>query len=374
MRTLQLTKFYPPVRGGIETVSYELAKGLTLAGVSTDVLCANLQARTVRERGDALEIITRAASFGRLMSTSIAPALLLELLRIRNKYDIIHVQLPDPLACLALWIARPSAKLLLHWQSDVVNQKRALKLFEPLQKWVLDRADVISTSSAAYANHSPWLRPYLHKVKPLPLGITEPEAVDSRELTKICARYAGRPLIFSLGRMTYYKGFEVLIDAAACLKSDAMIVVGGGGELLEDYRTAVKSRGLEDRICFIGPLGNSEARAHFAVCDVFCLPSTVRAEAFGVVLVEAMAKSRPIVATDIPGSGVPWVNLHGVSGLNVPVSDPVSMAAALDRLINDPNLRHELGAGARNRFETMFTSEKMVANAIDLYKDMLGLK
>lgn len=374
MKTLQLTKFYPPVRGGIETVSYELATGLMRAGVLTDVLCANMHPRTVRESGDAEEKIVRAASFGRLLSTSIAPALLIELLRTRSKYDIIHVQLPDPLACLALWLTRPKAKLLLHWQSDVVNQKRALKFFAPLQKWVLERADVISTSSSAYADHSPWLRPYLHKVKPLPLGISDPDPADPTEVEKMRSRYSGRPVIFSLGRMTYYKGFGNLIDAAEYLQSDAMIVVGGGGELLDEYRNAVKSRGLTNRICFVGPLSETEARAHFAGCDVFCLPSIVRAEAFGVVLVEAMAASRPIVATNIAGSGVPWVNLHDVSGLNVPVGDGVAMAKALDRLICDPELRSRLGRGARNRFETMFTSKRMVSNAVEIYTKMLREK
>lgn len=373
MKTLQLTKFYPPVRGGIETVSYELTTGLNACGVETDVLCANLSRRTVREQGPHQEHIVRAGSLGRFLSTSISPALIWELFKRRSNYDIIHVQLPDPMACLALWLTRPKSKIILHWQSDVVNQRLTLKLFQPLQKWVLKRADIISTSSAAYAEHSPWLKPFSKKITPLPLGIQEPATAPLTQTEAIRAKYPNRKIVFALGRMTYYKGFNILIDCAARLNDDVIVLVGGGGELLETYRKEVRERGIERRISFLGPLSEDDARAHMAGCDVFCLPSIVRAEAFGVVLIEAMAAERPVIATNIPGSGVPWVNQHGVTGINVPVSDPIALAEAINTLMADEELRKRLGAGGRRRFETQFLATHMVDRAIKLYRQMLEL-
>lgn len=370
MKSLQLTKFYPPVRGGIESVSYELVNGLNARAVDTDVLCAHTALETVRELGPDGKKITRAASFGKLLSTSMAPALISELWKVRKAYDVIHVQLPDPMANLALWLTRPSAKIVLHWQSDIINQPRALKLYEPLQRWMLNRADVIVTSSQAYADASPWLQPFRHKVMAIPLGI-QPPPEAAKEAGELREKYAGRKIIFSLGRMTYYKGFGVLIDAAAQLPESCVVLVGGGGELLDTYREEVRRRGLENRIKFLGPLGEREALAHFQGCDVFCLPSIVRAEAFGVVLLEAMAAGRPIVTTNIPGSGVPWVNADGVSGINVPPSDPAELAKALSALCQDDALRQRYGNAGRERFHALFTAEKMVSATEELYRKLM---
>lgn len=371
MKVLQLTKFYPPVRGGIESVSYELVTGLNALGIPTDVLCANTEIRTLRETGPAGEIIVRAASFGRLLSTSMAPALVGELRKLHSRYDVIHVQFPDPMANLALRLVTPRAKIVLHWQSDVINQKRVLKLYEPLQRWMLERADAIVTSSEAYAHASTWLAPYASKVLAIPLGIQDPPRAPETELQALRTRHAGRRLVFALGRMTYYKGFNVLLDAVQHLDSDTLVLVGGGGELLEPYRDEVKRRRLGDRIEFLGPLEQEQTLALFNGCDVFCLPSIVRAEAFGVVLLEAMAASRPVVTTDIPGSGVPWVNAHEVTGVNVPVSDPVALAAALRRLLADGALRERMGRASRERYLKLFTAERMVAATAELYQRLL---
>lgn len=371
MRTLQLTKFYPPVRGGIESVSYELVTGLNARGIATDVLCAHTEPRTLRETGASGESIVRAASFGRVLSTSMAPMLIRELQRVHARYDVIHVQLPDPMSNLALWFARPRARLVLHWQSDVVNQKRALKLYEPLQRWMLDRADAIVASSEAYARASPWLAPHAHKVSAIPLGILDPPQAPDSAVQALRTRYAGRRLVFALGRMTYYKGFDVLIDAAAQLDPGTMVSVGGGGELLDTYRAEVQRRGLGDRIEFLGPLGVDQALALFRACDVFCLPSIVRAEAFGVVLLEAMAASRPVVTTDIPGSGVPWVNAHGETGINVPVRDPTALANALRGLLADDSMRNRMGRAARMRYLSHFTADRMVDATVALYRRLL---
>jgi len=369
MKTLQLTKFYPPVRGGIESISFELTEGLNARGIATDVLCAHTERTTVVEKAQAGYRITRAASFGKLLSTSMAPALVSEFFKRRNEYDVIHVQLPDPMANLALWLGRPKARVVLHWQSDIINQPRALKLYEPLQRWMLRRADAIIASSQAYADASPWLAPFREKVRVIPLGIRD-HRFDEQNSQALRARHAGRRLVFSLGRMTYYKGFDVLIDAAAQLPKECLVLVGGGGELLDEYRRKVEARGLQDRIVFLGPLSDDDVLAHFRACDVFCLPSVVRAEAFGVVLLEAMAAERPIVTTDIAGSGVPWVSLHNVTGLNAPVHDPVALARAITTITGDPTLQQRFGAAARQRFLQLFTADRMVDATVDLYRDL----
>ena len=379
MRILQLSKFYPPVMGGIESVAFELTEGLNKVQIATDVLCAHTGWRTQRERASSGYSIVRAGAMAKVLSTSMSPALIREMVRMAGDYDLIHVQMPDPMAALALWMARPRAKIVLHWQSDVVNQRRALKLYAPLQEWLLRRADAIIASSAANAEASEELQRWKSKVVVIPIGIS---IADSASAQNECARiseysaaikerYAGRKIVFSLGRMTYYKGFDVLIDAARELPDDAVVVVGGGGELLQTYRERVVAEGLGDKIDFVGRISDEEIPAYFDAAEVFCLASIVRAEAYGVVLLEAMAARKPIVTTDIPGSGVPWVNQHGITGLNVPVSDGTALAQALRTLLSDPVRARAFGAAGRHRLETYFSAESMVDATAALYRRLL---
>jgi rhamnosyl/mannosyltransferase len=231
MRVLQLSKFYPPIFGGIETVTWELTEGLNAAGVRTDVLCANQAPTTQREHTPAGYDIVRAGSWGQWLSTSMAPSLLRELLGCRGDYDIIHVHMPDPLAAAAIYLTRPRSRVVVHWHSDVIRQRRALALYQPLQDWLLARADAVIATSRAYARASGPLQPWLGKVSVVPIGMS-----DNRPLA--CVQRAsdvrrplrGRHLVFALGRMTYYKGFDVRIDAARQLPDDCAVIIVRGIE------------------------------------------------------------------------------------------------------------------------------------------------
>ncbi len=373
MRILQISKFYPPVMGGIESVAFELTEGMNRRGYATDVLCAHTEVRGRTDRASNGYSVTRAGSLGRLLSTSMSPALLLHARRLVQGYDIVHVQVPDPMANLALWFARPRGKLVVHWHSDIVNQRRALKLYAPLQRWMLERANTIIATSPPYADSSPWLRPWLDKVAIIPNGISANPMRDSGEQAKaVRRRFDGRRIVFSLGRMTYYKGFDVLIEAAARLPHDAVVVVGGGGELLETHRRKAAERGVSEKIHFVGRIADGDLPAYYQAASVFCLPSTVRTEAFGVVLLEAMSMGKPLVTANIPGSGVPWVNQHGRTGLTVPVGDDRSLAAALAHILRDDMLARTFGQAAHARFLEHFTADTMVASTLDLYRRLLS--
>jgi glycosyltransferase involved in cell wall biosynthesis len=368
VRVLQLSKFYPPVYGGIESVVFELTEGMNALGLHTDVLCAHTERGTIVEQAEAGYRITRASSWGKLLSTSMSSAMLTEVGRQAPDYQVIHVHLPDPLTNLALWCHRPQAKIVVHWHSDVVNQRMALKLYEPLQSWLLGRADAIVATSAAYASSSPWLRDVQHKVHVIPIGIRDLAPAEPGVLQRIRAENAGRRIVFALGRMTPYKAFDSLIEVANRLPEDVLIVVGGSGELLEEHRHAVTAAGLDTRVRFVGRLSSDEIRAYYQISTLFCLPSAVRAEAFGVVLLEAMAAKLPVVSVDIDGSGVPWVNQHGVTGLNVPVRDSEALAGALIQLLGDRAMATAMASAGRARYEAMFRAHTMVDRTVALYR------
>jgi rhamnosyl/mannosyltransferase len=369
MKVLQVSKFYPPVMGGIESVAWELTEGLNRAGVPTDVLCSSHRSRTVHERAPAGYGVVRAGTLGMLLSTSIAPLMGGLLHRMAAGADVVHVHMPDPMAAAAVWWARPRAALVVHWHSDVIRQRLALRVYEPLQDWLLRRADAVVATSLPYAEASAPLSRWRDKIAVIPIGISDnrPEAC-SMKAAALRARFGGRRIVFALGRMTYYKGFDILIEAAALLPRDCVVLVGGDGELLPAYRAKVAEGGLGDRIRFLGHVNDADLASHFEACDVFCMPSTVRAEAYGVAMLEAMVMGKPIVATDIPGSGVPWVNRHEETGLNVPVREPAALARALTQLLADDALRRRLGAAARRRYECEFGAEMMTRRMLGLYR------
>lgn len=369
MRVLQVSKFYPPVMGGIESVAWELTEGLRRQGVDVEVLCAHHRLLGVAEGGPGLPQIRRAGSLGQMLSTSIVPTMPVHLARMAAHADIVHLHMPDPMAAAAFWAARPRAPLVVHWHSDVIRQRLALKVYEPLQEWLLARAAAVVATSPPYADASAPLRRWRDKVAVVPIGISDNRGLQHGEkAAAIRQRYRGRRLVFALGRMTYYKGFDVLVEAAAALPEDCAVMIGGDGEMLEHFRTMVARRGLTGKVHLLGHVLDDDLASHFEACDVFCMASTVRAEAYGVAILEAMVMGKPVVATDIPGSGVPWVNLHGQTGLNVAAGDAGALAQALNRLLGDEALRLRMGAAARQRYEQEFGAELMTRRTLDLYR------
>jgi len=369
VKVLQISKFYPPVMGGIESVAWELTEGLNRAGVRADVLCSNQMRHTTQEYTASGYTVVRAASMGLMLSTSMAPAMVRVLQRISAGYNLMHVHMPDPMAAFAIWASRPRAKLVVHWHSDVIRQRKALKLYEPLQRWLLARADAIVATSQPYADASAVLRAWRGKIEVIPIGISDNHTLAcSIKAAAVRQRFRGRRIVFALGRMTYYKGFDVLIEAAAALPDDCAVLIGGEGEMLDHYRSMVAQRGLAGKVHLLGHINDDDLPSHFEACDVFCMPSTLRAEAYGVAMVEAMVMGKPIVATDIAGSGVPWVNVDGRTGFNVPVGQAKPLADALLGILTDADLRQRLGSASRQRYLDDFHVTAMTERTLNLYR------
>lgn len=371
MKVLQLSKFYPPELGGIEAVARDLSAGLSARGVTVEVLCANRRWQRSLEH-DAVGVpVTRAASLGLVLSTSMAPGLVAELWRRRAAFDIVHVHMPDPMAALAVWAARPAGRVVLHWHSDVVRQRIARHAYAPLERWLLARADAIVATSPPYAASSPALQRWRDKVHVVPIGTPAPQPLRTHRVARLHDRLAGRRLVFALGRMTYYKGWEVLIQAARALPPDVLVLVGGGGPDLARYRALAQQAGVAGRIEFAGAMAEADVEAAFSLAQVFCMASTVRAEAYGVAVLEAMARGVPVVATDIPGSGLGWLHTDGETGLSVPVRDPQALAGAIGRLLDDAALRARCGAAGRARWTARFTVDAMAEQMLAVYRALL---
>jgi glycosyltransferase involved in cell wall biosynthesis len=368
IKILQFGKFYPPAIGGMERVIFSLTEGLNQAGHHCDVLCSNTKREQIIESNNGYSI-TRAKTFGVLFSMSLAPGLIPLLWKVRKDYDIIHFHHPDPISALAFFLVRPQAELVIHWHLDIVKQKIAYLFYRPLEKWLLKRAKRIIATSPNYLLHSKPLKAHFAKCTVIPLGVAPLPAADSKRVGKLRSQYAGKIIVFSLGRFTDYKGFQYLIGAAEFLSDKFQIIIGGDGPLRQSFEKQILNLKLADRVKLAGRLDDEDVLAHFSACDIFCLPSITKNEAFGLVLLEAMNFSKPIVATTIEGSGTGWVNEHQVTGLNVAPMDSNALAQAIKKLTEDPCSK-EMGVNALRRFETLFTVDKMINTTIQLYRQI----
>jgi rhamnosyl/mannosyltransferase len=180
----------------------------------------------------------------------------------------------------------------------------------------------------------------------------------------------GERLIVAVGRLVYYKGFEHLVRAMIQVQAKLLIV--GTGPLHDSLTALASQLGVADRVHFLGKTEHAKLVACYHAADVFVLPSIVRSEAFGIAQVEAMAAGLPVVNTNLQ-SGVPFVSPHGQTGLTVPPADPDALAASINTLLNDPELRASLGNAGRLRARQEFSLDAMVSRTLSLYQGLTGV-
>lgn len=370
MKILQIGKFYPPCFGGIEKVNYDIVEGLNIRGVQTDVLCFN------HNKGDEFAEDTykiyRVHTLKVVASTPISYTFITTLKKIQGEYDIIHIHLPNPMANLAVFLTRPKAKIILHWHSDIIKQQKLMLLYKPLLLWLLGKATCIVVTSPTYVEGSSILKEYRDKIACIPIGIDSKELIIKKSvLDRLKETYKNKKIVFALGRLVYYKGFEYLIEASKSLPNDTIILIAGIGELKDKLQEQICVNKLEHKVELLGRISFEELGAYYELCDIFCLPSTERSEAFGVVQIEAMAFGKPIISTSIQGSGVDWVNLDNVSGVIVPPKKTKELADAIINLLNDNKKYERLSEGAKKRYKEEFTKDKMVEKFENLYLEIL---
>lgn len=369
MRVLQLGKFYP-VQGGVEKVMYDLLVGLSERGIRCDMLCANVDKGSTEVQGPGGSQIICTKTLVKKYATMISPQMISTLRRIAPQYDIIHVHHPDPMAALALRLSGYKGKVVLHWHSDIVKQKKLLSLYLPLQRWLINRADLIVGTSPVYIAQSPCLADVQKKCTYLPIGI-EPIVSNAEKTAEVKARYAGKKIVFSLGRLVHYKGYRYLIEAARHLSDDYVVLIGGSGELRDELQAQIDREGLGERVKLLGRVVDEELAAYYGACDVYCLSSIMKTEAFAIVQIEAMSCGKPVVSCNIEGSGVPWVNKDGESGLVVEPENGQALADAIIRITSDESLCQKLSVGAKKRFQQLFNKSSMIDKCVELYQQVL---
>jgi glycosyltransferase involved in cell wall biosynthesis len=375
MKILQFGKFYPPVFGGIENVMYEITTGLnTKSGVKCDVLCSNNNNSFSITKHSSYKII-RTKSYGKYFSTSISPQLITKLSEIQSSYDVISVHFPDPMAAIALFIARPKAKIVIHWHSDIIKQKFLLKLFNPLQSWVVNRADLVLGATKSHINGSDKCAKIKEKSRVIPYPFDSSalkENTNNVLFEALQKKFSNKVVIFSIGRLVYYKGFRYLIEAASNLNNNHVILIGGEGILDKELQDQIDSNGLNDKVVLLGGISQKDLSAYYQLCDIFCLPSIFRTEMFGIVQLESMSFGKPVISTKLDRSGVCNVNINGETGVCVEIKNSFQIASAIKEMTQDKYKYERYSSNCVKRVEEVYKKEIIIDKIIDMYNDLLN--
>jgi rhamnosyl/mannosyltransferase len=388
LRVCHLGKFYPPASGGIETHVQTLARAQAALGASVRVLCVNhatsagedvtwkrFTATPTVEEVDGPVCVTRVgrrASFARL---DLCPRLLSELRALRrDPPDILHLHTPNPTMVLALALLSPAVPLVITHHSDIIKQRFLRRVFGPFERLVYGRAAHVLSDSPTYSAGSELLRRYEDKVSDLPLGLDltpylKPSAAARSETYRLRVGREG-PLWLCVGRLVYYKGFHVALEALVRVPGTLHVI--GTGPLKNELQRRAEELGVAERVVWRGHVSPDELIGTYHATTALWFPSNARSEGFGLAQVEAMASGCPVINTAIPASGVSWVSLHEKTGLTVPVNDATALACAAQRLLDEPGLRDGLGRNARERARQEFDHMIMAHKSLALYHDTLA--
>jgi rhamnosyl/mannosyltransferase len=232
---------------------------------------------------------------------------------------------------------------------------------------VLRAADVIHVATRAHVERSDVLQPFIDKVRVIPYLVDLRRVTASRDhplAARVRAFAAGSTVVLAVGRLVYYKGMDVLLEALAATTGPRLVIVGDGP--LRPRLNAIAERlGVAGRVLWLGTLSDDDLAAAYYASQVFVLPSVAPSEAFGIVQVEAMAAGLPVVSTKL-GTGVEEVNRDGETGITVRPSNTGELASAITRLVDDLALRQRFGAQAREHAQG-FSPERLLVRYRDLY-------
>ena len=364
MKIAHVTATFPPYWAGTGNVAYHNARLLHDRGHEVVVLTAS----TPRDHEVSFPFeIRRLPAVFRIGNAPFTPGLVGAL----QGFDVIHLHYPFIFGAelTALAARRYRIPLLVTYHNDLLASGLRGALFRGYsatsQRWVLGRADLLIGTSADYAQNS-----LFRATAPsgAPFEVL-PNGVDIGQFRP--AARSGEPyalLVGGLDRAHHFKGVRVMIEALSLLPGARAVIVGDG-DLRAEYE-ALAEQLAPGRVRFAGRVPLEELAALYAGATVGVLPSTTQGEAFGMVLIEAMASGSPVIASNLPG--VRTVVEHGHDGLLVEPGDVRGLAAALGQMLGDPQRSSEMGRTGREKVHRLYDWNVIAAKLESLYRQVLA--
>jgi rhamnosyl/mannosyltransferase len=364
MRILIVSKYPYPAVGGIEANAFRVARELAKIGNEVTILSAG--EKRSRRKVDGVTLIDLPTTF-RVGVAPVSLGMFSEILA--QKFDVINLHEPNPfqnfLAYFAL--AFKNRPYVVTYHSDIEAYSwliKTLKFFyvNIFQRFfLLSGAKRIMPTSPQYIELSDVLHHFRNKCTIVPNGV-------DLAFFKPKKTARGSRILF-VGRLIYYKGLQYLIKAMPEVLEKvpgARLAIVGDGPLRAEWQALAKRLKVDSRIEWLGRLSDREMLKQYQGCDVFVLPSIYKTEAFGIVLLEAMACGKPCIGTNVSGTEF----VLSESGIAVDPCDEEQLSTAIARVLTDRKLAQEMGRKSLEKIKD-FDWKKIAARVSTVYNGAL---
>jgi len=380
MKIAQVVCTFPPYRGGIGNSVYELSKYLNRKGVETTVFTPNYQ-NIASEYNEGFKVrrIDPLFQFGNAASI---PQLFFKL----KKFNALHLHLPflgGTLPVLLFSYLHPRKKLIVTYHMDLVGTGIKGLIFFLYTKVIipllLSRANTIVVSSNDYAEHSDiasYFKKHKKKFIEVPFGVDIERFFPKNKNGDLLEKYFVNPedrIILFVGGLDmahYFKGLDILLRSLKILADEGnenfKLFVVGDGDLKVDYQNMAESFNIARNVIFAGNISNAELAEYYNLADVFVFPSINKAEAFGLVLLEAGACGKPAIASNL--AGVRTVLENEKTGFLVEPGNAKDLSEKIKSVILNDELAKKMGAAAMKRIEENYKWD----NVIEKYLNILN--
>lgn len=362
--------YFPDPPGGLQEAIRQVALATRAEGVVNTIFTLSPHPDPAVLHRPEAQVVRRRSWMAPASCDLGGVAAFTEFARQVHQADVLHYLFPWPFADVLHAAMRPDCPAVMTYISDVVRQRFLGAAYAPLMWRTLRQMRVIVANSPAYVRTSPILsHPKIRdKVRIIPLGIEEssyPKAGDDTVFDRL-GMEKGEPFFLFIGVLRYYKGAHFLVRAAKQI--GAKVVFAGSGP----EGASLQSLALEigaDHAIFAGQVSSSEKVALLQRCRALVLPSHLRSEAYGMVLVEAAMFGRPLISCEI-GTGTSYVNSHEETGFVVAPESPDELAQAMSMLLAEDSLAAKMGEAARRRYEHLFSGIALGRAYAALFREM----
>lgn len=374
-KILHISKYYYPFSGGTEQIARDVVLALK-DNYEQQVIAFNDGKEDVVDTVDGVKV-TKCGCFAKISAQSLSASYQKHLHELISNFkpDIVVFHYPNPFVAELLLqeLKNNNSKLIVYWHLDIIRQKFLRKFFAPQNRRLLERAEKVIATSPNYIDGSPWLQSVKEKCVVVPNCINVERMKVTSEIENRAAEIrkenVGKTICVAVGRHTEYKGFTYLIQAGKLLDETFRIYITGTGELTEKLHE--EARG-DSKITFTGRIDDTELKALILASDIFCFPSITKNEAFGLALAEGMYYEKPAVTFTIPGSGVNYVSLNKVTGIEVENRNVGKYAEALEFLAENSDLRKQYGKAGKKRVCDNFLNVSFKINILNVLKQLGG--
>lgn len=375
MKIVQVTPFFAPHFGGVESHVYELSRELHRRGHDVTIVTSRYDpALPAEETIDGLRVV-RSRTRGVVLNTPLDPAVG-ELLRGRAA-DVVHIHYPPPVTpyFAARALRTEHVPILLTYHCDLFLPGLSGRLLTEIYERIflaglLNRVDRIVVHTRSYGNTSAMLRSRAVEVIPSLVDAERFQHPQNVEELRAALGLEGKRVLIFTGRLVASKGLDTLVRAMPFLPADVHLLLVGSGPRLGDLKTIARRLGVASRVQFHVDVNYEDLPRYYAMSDVFVFPSENRLEGFGLAAAEAMASGLPVVVADIPGPRE--VIDPGREGLLADPMVPEEFARPVLTLLNDPALRKKMGEAGRVRVRTRYSLEKVTNELERVYRELIA--